>query len=676
MTDKLKALRTIIFIFLFFSIFTHHASANNGVVFSYDQKNGVFSIWRGKEILIKDAVSYVSLANDIIIKSNDKLLKRKLSKIKFEDNSGKGIKYSYINTTKDGLNLIQHFYQYTNKPYLLVETEITGNQISTNEIVSIYTDKSIAKNDKEFYNVVTPFDNDEFISYENIPLNGSLSSSAEMGILLDRNSNEGLIIGSLDQSNWKSGIYFAGSRSSINEIKVQAGYTNKKLTHDDMPHGILQGTNVLSPKYFISSGKDWRVDMETYGKLHNTLNTKYVHSWKAATPVGWNSWGVIQEKINFENATGNVDYFRNEIPLFRNADGEAFIDLDSFWDNMTPGGMEGDYTKLKEFVQYCRANGLKAGAYLAPFTDWGHAGGPNRSVMKGSNYKYGDVWTKTKNGYHDLDGGRAIDPTHPGTQQRVSFILKRLVECGFEMIKIDFLSHAAIESIKFYDPKISTGMQAYSVGMKHIVDQLDGKMLIYAAISPSFASAKYVHMRRIACDAWNTMEQTQYTLNSISYGWYQTYMYDYIDADHIVFHGQTKEVNKARLLSGIVAGPIILGDDFSKKQGWQPYINTWLQDKKLLEIIRDGKSFRPIGFTEGKFANRVYVKHTSKFVYVAVFNFESNVDKINLDLQMIGLNKGLNYNIEELFDKENFTIKGSSTIEFNGNGAKLYRIAL
>src|SRR5690606_33476396 len=98
----------------------------------------------------------------------------------------------------------------------------------------------------------------------------------EMGILLDRNSNEGLIIGSLDQSNWKSGIYFAGSRSSINEIKVQAGYTNKKLTHDDMPHGILQGTNVLSPKYFISSGKDWRVDMETYGKLHNTLNTKYV----------------------------------------------------------------------------------------------------------------------------------------------------------------------------------------------------------------------------------------------------------------------------------------------------------------------------------------------------------------------------------------------------------------
>ena len=676
MTHKLNILGRTFFIFLFSLILTHNVFANNGIVFSYDKKNGVFSISKGKEILIKDAISYVKLSDNNIIKSNDKISNRKLIKSDFEDNNGKGIKYSYINTTKEGVSLIQHFYQYTNKSYLLIETEIKGNNISTNEIVSVYMDKSIVNQGKDLYNVITPFDNDEFISYENIRLSTALSSSAEIGILLDRNSDEGLIIGSLDQSDWKSGIYYSGSKSSIDKIKVQAGFTNKKLTHDDMPHGILQGTTVLSPKYYISSGKYWREDMETFGKLHAIFNMKYVHPWQSATPVGWNSWGVIQDKINFTNATGNVKYFKNEIPFFRNAYGDAFIDLDSFWDNLTPGGMEGDYTKLKEFVLYCKDNGLKAGAYYAPFTDWGHASGPDRDVLKGSTYKYGDIWTKTEKGYHDLDGGRAIDPTHPGTHARIAFILKKLVDCGFEMIKIDFLSHAAIESVGFYDENITTGMQAYSVGMKHVVDQLEGKMLIYAAISPSFASAKYTHMRRIACDAWNTIEQTQYTLNSISYGWYQTYMYDFIDADHLVFHSQSKEVNKARLLSGIVAGPIILGDDFSKKQDWQSSINTLLQDKSLLEIISDGKSFRPIGFVEGKLSNNIFVKSTDTHVYIAVFNFEEKNKDFTLDLSNVGLKIDIPYTIIELFEKQNQTAKDHLSVNFNGVGAKLYRIEL
>ena len=671
----------ITFITLVLNLFSNSAAiassaSSADIRFTYDLKKGVFSVWKGKEIQIKDAISYVTLANQKVIRSDDPQLKRKLNKSKFEDAYGKGIRHSYVNSDKSGLELVQHFFQYTDKPYLLIQVEIKGKQISSNEMVSVYSENSISKVGQELYQLITPFDNDEFISYENIPLVESLTSSAEVGILLDKNSDGGFILGSLDQSNWKSGVYFSGNKSTVQKIKVLAGYTDKRLTHDNMPHGSINGDKIVSPKYFIASSTDWRVDMESFGKIHTLLNPKYVHKWNTATPVGWNSWGVIQEKINYANATGNVDYFKNEIPFFRNADGEAFIDLDSFWDNMTPGGMEGDYSKLKEFVAYCEQNGLKAGAYLAPFTDWGHGSGPDRNVLKGSKYKFGDIWTKTKNGYHDLDGGRAIDPTHPGTQQRIAFILSRLLNCGFKMIKIDFLSHAAIESVKFHDPIITTGMQAYSVGMKHIVDELDGKMLIYAAISPSFASSSFVHMRRIACDAWNTIEQTQYTLNSVSFGWYQTYMYDFIDADHIVFHGQSKAVNKARLLSGIVTGPIILGDDFSKNQDWQDEINYLLQDKNLLEIIKDGKSFRPIGFVEGKLANNIFIKRTDKQLYIAVFNFEDKESKFNIDLNKIGVKKNSGFDAKELLDKENISIKDSLIVMFNGAGAKLYRLTL
>ncbi len=70
------------------------------------------------------------------------------------------------------------------------------------------------------------------------------------------------------------------------------------------------------------------------------------------------------------------------------------------------------------------------------------------------------------------------------------------------MIKIDFLGHGALESDHFYDPEITTGMQAYHIGMKFIDSVLDNTMLLYAAISPTMATAPYVHMRRIACDAF------------------------------------------------------------------------------------------------------------------------------------------------------------------------------
>ena len=52
-------------------------------------------------------------------------------------------------------------------------------------------------------------------------------------------------------------------------------------------------------------------------------------------------------------------------------------------------------------------------------------------------------------------------------------------------------------------------MQAYKLGMEHLIKELDGQMLVYAAISPNLATGRYVYMRRISCDAFKTIENNE-----------------------------------------------------------------------------------------------------------------------------------------------------------------------
>ena len=98
-------------------------------------------------------------------------------------------------------------------------------------------------------------------------------------------------------------------------------------------------------------------------------------------------------------------------------------------------------------------------------------------------------------------------------------------------------------------------------------------------------------MHRIACDAFHSIKDAEYTLNSVSYGWWQTYLYDYIDADHLIFEKENVGANRARLISGLISGSVILGDDYSKDADWQQQVKDWLQRPELKQLIKSGKAF-------------------------------------------------------------------------------------
>ncbi len=463
-----------------------------------------------------------------------------------------------------------------------------------------------------------------------------------------------------------------GRADQLSELAIFGGYTDEKVTRDKYEHGAISGSLLKSPRVLVGYFTDWRIGLEAYGKASRSTDKPYVFNWNKPTPFGWNSWGVIQEKISYDKAIKVVDFFANEIPQFRNGN-TAYIDLDSFWDNFT-GGMSGDYTKLKAFADYCKSKGLEPGAYWAPFTDWGYQGGGNGEA-EGSKYKFKEMWTKVNGTYHDFDGARALDPTHPGTKKRIDFIIGKLKACGFKMIKIDFLGHAAVESDSFYDKSVTTGMQAYKMGMEYLTDQLDGQMLVYAAISPSMATGRYAHIRRIACDAWKTIKDTEYTLNSVNYGWWQTYVYNYIDADHVVFATEIAAANRARLVSALITGSLITGDDFSSNGPWTGMAKQLLQNQDLLYIARSGKAFMPVDGNTNDESNELFVRKIGDYLYLAVLNFGSKSKTFPLSLSRLGL-KGTSYKAIEVFDNKEIKFAKAATITLAAADAKIIKIKL
>src|SRR5260370_42510116 len=118
------------------------------------------------------------------------------------------------------------------------------------------------------------------------------------------------------------------------------------------------------------------------------------------------------------------------------------------------------------------------------------------------------------------DGGLAIDPSHPGAKARTAYFLQEFQRLGFQYLKLDFLSHGALEGVHF-DPAIQTGIEAYNAGMKQTVDETANRMFLTLSIAPLFPSA-YRHARRPSCDTKGHIsggdQTTEYILDSLTQG--------------------------------------------------------------------------------------------------------------------------------------------------------------
>ena len=567
-----------------------------------------------------------------------------------------------------GLPTMKQYFTLDQNDSFLVRVEMVGANLSANWMAPVVVDTTGGVDLGSYSDdraLCVPFDNDGFVSYNAMPINNS-STSYEVGAFYDNTTRNGLVVGSVTHDVWKTGIYFNGSNNKLNQMNVYGGAT---APADVMPHGSITGNTISSPTMFVGFGSDWRQTMENYA----AENTNFVPrlAWTNGVPFGWNSWGVIQQYLSYTDAIAVSDFFHTNLEQngFVNQ-GTVYINLDAFWNNLNS-------FQLQSFVNHCHALGQKAGIYFGPFVWFGSTNAATNTFVEGSTniYRYSDLLLRDSNGNAEsVDGGLALDPTHPADKDLIQYYINLYTNYGFDYIKLDFLSHGALEGVH-YDPNVTTGIEAYNEGMSNVLNAINGRMFISESIAPLFPY-QYADSRRIACDAQTSLiGNTAYTMNSVTYGWWLDDLYQFNDPDIMVFngYGATTNENQSRLISGAVTGIFLDGDDLTTSNGQQA-AQTCLTNAAINVVARVGHTFTPVEGNTGTSAANIFVRQNGSTWCIAVFNYSSSAANVTVDLNRAALPAG-NYVATNLWDGTISMVTGSFNVSLNAKQAKLFQLA-
>jgi alpha-galactosidase len=587
-----------------------------------------------------------------------------------EDEFGRGLRWTLEHEELGKPVLRQHIRMYEELPYLFAELEVECEfEWETNELaplVSYLNDNSImefgssSKTTGEVRALFIPFDNDKWVRFASHAIPCSVQSY-EVTAIYHSESRNGFVMGSVTHDTWKTGLIVEGTfPGSVGRLRVYGGAADMQ-TRDTLPHGSVKGKSIVSPKIFVGAFSDYRDGLEAYGKANALLSPAL--SWQGGVPMGWNSWSAVMSKIDLDVYAHTSDFFRKELQLngFSDDDGELYVNFDSFWDNLTQ-------EQMNEAVSRVKSNGQKPGIYYTPFAFWGNdPDTPVEGTDGAVSYREILIKDQAGNPLPKLDGAYAIDPSHPAALNRIRQMLESFVERGFDYVKLDFLTHGAMEGV-FYDSSVRTGIQAYNKGMACICEVLDPKrigrpFLINLSIAPLFPHG-YAHSRRVSCDAFGTINDTEYMLNALTYGWWiNDSLYRFNDPDHVVLYKSsnqraiTEAEGRSRLNSAVIAGTsLLLGDDYRMKEAEQR-AKEWMTNKEVMSLARKGITFRPVEGRSGNKSEDLFMLSDEKGTWIAVFNFdaEHGCEK-NLSFERLGIDASREIVVRDLWDGTEWNI--------------------
>lgn len=664
-------------IFLIFTILTSCIFINTGCkdnekltvndwTVVYDGTTNAIDILKGDKMICNDFYATYKLSETLL--SSKTYSNTKIETKSIVDDFGNGYVFSVTYSSEEDIpDLIHSFYLYSDKDYILTEFELRDESgVTTNYMApaNIQDMQGVITGRGESRALFVPFDNDKWIRYKSHPLNFQDLTSYEVTAVFDNESRKGIVIGSVEHDYWKTGIDIFAESNQLSSLVCYGGIANE-TTRDVKSHGSLNGKSVKSPKVFVGYFDDWREGLETYADANAIVAPP--RGWSMAVPFGWNSWGVLQFDLTFNKALQVSNFFKNKLKnSFENTDGLVYIGLDSGWNRFTE-------EELKEFADLCAANGQIAGIYWTPFTDWGK--NPERVFEADPKYKYKDVYLYANGEPQELDGAYALDPTHPAVEAAMIEKAELFRRTGFSYVKMDFMTHGAMEADKWYNKNISTGIEGYNYGMK-LLNKYFHDMYINLSISPIFP-AQYAQSRRIACDAWNKIKDTEYTLNALSYGWWQDRVYTFNDPDHVVLNEATEGENRARITSAVITGMLILGDDYSE-QGNEIAKERTLEyvTNQQINSIADGRAFRPVEGNGEESENIFYRKNNDNTLEIAFFNYTENDLSIDLPLERLGLSIEHEYVALELWSGAEMPVNKHLKITIPSKDVLLFKMNL
>ena len=562
---------------------------------------------------------------------------------RISDDFGTGKRWTITYADPELPTLTQTFCIYD--PYVLTDIRLEADKgVSTNYMAPIVVEQTDTLiNGMGKRRLFVPFDNDAWIRYSTTAERADTLRSYEVTSIYDVRDRHGIVIGAIDHNQWKNAVELTdGAR----RLKAFSGVADQ-LTRDHTAHGSVAGQCVNSARMMIGLFSDWRQGMETYADANATVAPP--RQWQKAMPVGWNSWGALAFKVNHDNSTRIPDFFAHELQphSFANADGLLYTGLDSGWNSFSED-------ELKDFADRCRRNNQVPCIYWTPFTDW--AKNPEREA---GNSRYKDLYLYANGQPQELDGAYAIDPTHPAVQLMMEQTHDLFRRCGYEYVKMDFMTHGRMEADRWYRPEITTGTEAYNYGM-HLLDSIFSDMYLNLSISPIFP-AQYAQSRRIACDAWNKIKDTEYTMNALSWGWWIDRVYQYNDADHVVLRDATEGENRARITSSVITGLFITGDDFSADTMAISRARRFLTNPDI-NGIATGRSFRPLLADDDRSEQTFIRQEPDGAITVAAFNYGDEPRPFAFDHRLMGLDTKDSYTVEELWEHKSVKLHEHITI--------------
>lgn len=623
--------------------------------FGLDYENGRFSLVFNGITVFCDAISEYKLSDKTVSSNEYESFLTETTLINDARGSGTEITATLRSDTLPTMK--QHFTFYDKECYFLISAELIANddEVATNYIAPLVIKEGKLQNGNPKWTnfLEVPFDNDNWATFETNNLCES-GLSHEVGAFFTPDAKDGLIIGSVTHDTWKSAVRYTNKLASVDELHVYSG-ANTELTRDQSPHGTVHGKSVSSAVFFVGFYDNWKNGLNEYARLNTTFTPKR-KAVTSSNPIGWNSWGSIQENISFSNAVVTSDYIKKNLQnSWQDEDNVVYVNLDSYWDNMSE-------EELCAFVKHCEENGQIAGIYSSPFVMWWDEEGMKNNCVPSTDIPYNEIRLKKADGTYysnDIDGCFPLDVTHPATVLHFKNQLEMLMGCGFQYIKLDFLVHGSLEG-EHYNKDIQTGIQAYNYAMNEICKIVGDDVFINLSMSPIFPY-NYANGRRLSCDTFFDIGSTEYMLNSLTYGFWQSELYDYIDPDHIVLWGKdgdaTESEARSRLLSGIITGGSFLaGDNFidpagNSAEAFERYTSL-LTNEKLIDTLKFGKPFQAVIPTKCPYSADVFTLEIDEKTYIAVFNYSKSFGKTKT------IDVPANCTAENLFTAKKYSTEG------------------
>lgn len=603
-----------------------------------DVKNGVYSCGYNGNLVLKNAHAEARVDGKVL--SSDEFTTHEVK------DEGATVTFTHRGHPSFDGKLIQTFTA-TPTHILTTLTVESDTEISSNYLSPLAAYKGSVSLENGVF-VQIPFDNDKWVEPKHLSVDELAlpSRGYEVGALYDEESYMGLIVGSVSHDIWKTAVDLYGKDGGIAGIAVYGGVSDFG-TRDEDPHGSLSGKSISSPTLFLGCFEDYRDGLTAYAKANLEVVPK--KDSVKDVPFGFNSWGSMQGTVSYSGMTAVADYIKEHLQEAWAQDGApVYVNIDSFWDYLVRNDLSTSLPldeALAAFAAHCKENGQKAGIYFTPFATWlANEEELKSHKMEGSDYTFYDAALRKADGSlygNSLAGGFALDPTHPGTIARNKERMNYFISLGFEYIKLDFLTHGALEG-DHYDKSVKTGLQAYNKAMAEINETVDDKMFINLSIAPVFPY-QYADGRRISCDAFGSTDNTAHVLSYLTSCFWQKELYTYPDPDHLIVLGSAEGTARMRVTSAAISGTsFLVGDDLSKisvGSAEHERILAMYANKDVIAVAKLAKTFTPYQTEAGKRCAEIYYLKTADALYLALFNFGGDLADFQLDLN--GLVGGL-----------------------------------